>query len=209
MSKVKIEGNASGTGTLTISAPNTNTDRSLTLPDGAGEILLSDGDGSNLTGISSGAWNVVASGSHSGQTLEFTNLDGNYRLLLDVTSTSGSSNFAAYVSNDNGSTWASSYTRIYESMDDGSNAHNTYRNTGITSISLSAPHGILEFDLKHFNESDRGEYFTYSGGYNVSSSFQWFRMYCKSSLTSGVNAFKIVQSTESFTANYQLLQLNS
>ena len=51
MSKVKIEGNASGTGTLTISAPNTNTDRSLTLPDGAGEILLSDGDGSNLTGV--------------------------------------------------------------------------------------------------------------------------------------------------------------
>ena len=43
MSKVKIEGNASGTGTLTISAPNTNTDRSLTLPDGAGEVLVTDG----------------------------------------------------------------------------------------------------------------------------------------------------------------------
>jgi len=51
MSKIKLEGNASGTGTLTISAPSTNTDRTLTLPDGAGEILLSDGDGSNLTGI--------------------------------------------------------------------------------------------------------------------------------------------------------------
>jgi len=51
MSKVKIEGNASGTGTLTISAPNTNTDRSLTLPDGAGEILLANGDGSGLTGV--------------------------------------------------------------------------------------------------------------------------------------------------------------
>jgi len=68
MSKVKIEGNASGTGTLTISAPNTNTDRSLTLPDGAGEILtdastLSSSnlsgalpaiDGSALTGIGGG-----------------------------------------------------------------------------------------------------------------------------------------------------------
>ena len=54
MSKVKIEGNASGTGTLTISAPNTNTDRTLTLPDGAGEILLANGDGSSLTGISGG-----------------------------------------------------------------------------------------------------------------------------------------------------------
>ena len=43
MSKVKIEGNASGTGTLTISAPNTDTDRSLTLPDAAGEVLVTDG----------------------------------------------------------------------------------------------------------------------------------------------------------------------
>ena len=65
MSKVKIEGNANGSGTLTISAPNTNTDRSLTLPDNAGEILtdastLSSStlsgalpaiDGSNLTGV--------------------------------------------------------------------------------------------------------------------------------------------------------------
>jgi hypothetical protein len=32
MSKIKIEPNASGSGTLTISAPNTNTDRTLSLP---------------------------------------------------------------------------------------------------------------------------------------------------------------------------------
>jgi len=54
MSKVKIEGNASGTGTLTISAPNTNTDRTLTLPDGAGEILTDAGlktiNGSSIVG---------------------------------------------------------------------------------------------------------------------------------------------------------------
>ena len=53
MSKVKIEGNASGTGTFTIAAPNSNTDRSITLPDAAGELLLANGDGSNLTGITS------------------------------------------------------------------------------------------------------------------------------------------------------------
>jgi len=33
MSKVKIKGNASGTGVLTIEAPNTDTDRTITLPD--------------------------------------------------------------------------------------------------------------------------------------------------------------------------------
>ena len=34
MAKVKIQGNASGTGVLTVTAPNTNTDRTITLPDG-------------------------------------------------------------------------------------------------------------------------------------------------------------------------------
>jgi len=72
MSKVKIQGNASGTGTLTISAPNTNTDRTLTLPDGAGEILLSDGDGSNLTGIS-GSSDAFWVRSSSGQAPVATN----------------------------------------------------------------------------------------------------------------------------------------
>ena len=38
MSKVAIQGNASGTGTLTIAAPSTNTDRTLTLPDAAGTV---------------------------------------------------------------------------------------------------------------------------------------------------------------------------
>lgn len=39
MSKVAITGNASGTGTLTIAAPNTSTDRTLTLPDNTGTII--------------------------------------------------------------------------------------------------------------------------------------------------------------------------
>ena len=41
MSNVKIEGNASGTGTLTIQAPNTNTDRTFSLPDVTGTVLTS------------------------------------------------------------------------------------------------------------------------------------------------------------------------
>ncbi len=38
MSKVKIQGNASGTGVLTITAPNTSTDRTITLPDATATI---------------------------------------------------------------------------------------------------------------------------------------------------------------------------
>jgi len=39
MSKVSITGNASGTGTFTLAAPNSNSDRTLTLPDNTGTIL--------------------------------------------------------------------------------------------------------------------------------------------------------------------------
>jgi hypothetical protein len=39
MSKVAITGNASGTGTFTLAAPNSNSDRTLTLPDNTGTII--------------------------------------------------------------------------------------------------------------------------------------------------------------------------
>jgi len=41
MSLIKLQGNASGTGALTIAAPNTNTDRTLTLPDATGTVNVS------------------------------------------------------------------------------------------------------------------------------------------------------------------------
>jgi hypothetical protein len=53
MAKVKITGHASGTGVLTVTAPNTSSDRTITLPDATGTLLNSDGDGSSLTGIAS------------------------------------------------------------------------------------------------------------------------------------------------------------
>jgi hypothetical protein len=48
MAKVKITGHASGTGTLTITAPNTSTDRTITLPDGTGTLALTTGDDDKL-----------------------------------------------------------------------------------------------------------------------------------------------------------------
>ena len=41
MSIVKIQGNASGTGEFTLASPNSNTNRTLTLPDNTGTILTS------------------------------------------------------------------------------------------------------------------------------------------------------------------------
>ena len=52
MSKVKIQGNASGSGVLTITAPNTSTDRTITLPDTTGTLLDENSSvpAANLTG---------------------------------------------------------------------------------------------------------------------------------------------------------------
>jgi 6-phosphogluconolactonase (cycloisomerase 2 family) len=51
MSKIALSPDASGTGTFTLASPNSNTNRTLTLPDAAGELLTTTGDGSGLTGI--------------------------------------------------------------------------------------------------------------------------------------------------------------
>jgi hypothetical protein len=40
LSRIALSGNLSGTGTLTIAAPNTNTDRTLDLPDAGGTMVL-------------------------------------------------------------------------------------------------------------------------------------------------------------------------
>ena len=53
MSQLTIIGNASGTGTLTVAAPNTNSDYTLTLPQITDTILTATGDGSGLTGMAS------------------------------------------------------------------------------------------------------------------------------------------------------------
>jgi hypothetical protein len=52
MSKIKIQGSSSGTGTLTIQAPTTSTDRTLNIPDSSGTLLDENSSvpAANLTG---------------------------------------------------------------------------------------------------------------------------------------------------------------
>ena len=42
MSKIALSGNASGTGTFTIASPNSNSDRTLSLPDSAGTLATAE-----------------------------------------------------------------------------------------------------------------------------------------------------------------------
>ena len=53
MSKVAIQGAATGTGVFTLASPATNTDRTLTLPDEAGTVLTSGTAASNIPGYGS------------------------------------------------------------------------------------------------------------------------------------------------------------
>jgi len=59
MSRIAFNGNALGTGTVTIASPNTNSDRTVTLPDVTGSLVVSSGplgtpssgNGSNITNL--------------------------------------------------------------------------------------------------------------------------------------------------------------
>ena len=53
MSKVKIQGNASGTGVVTLTAPNTNTDRTITLPDDTQTLIGTNASGNVGIGTAS------------------------------------------------------------------------------------------------------------------------------------------------------------
>jgi len=54
MSDIKIQPSATGTATVTLTAPVTNTARTITFPDSTSTLLASDGSGASLTGILTG-----------------------------------------------------------------------------------------------------------------------------------------------------------
>ena len=92
MSKVVIAGDASGTGTFTISAPNGNTDRTLVLPDEAGTIdtLQRAGNVLQVVNVQTGA---VATGT---TTIAFDDTvpqssEGTEFITLAITPTSSTS----------------------------------------------------------------------------------------------------------------------
>ena len=89
MSKVKIKGNASGTGVLTIEAPNTNTDSTITLPDGDVTLGVGIDDNATSTAITIDSSENVGVGtsspnSYTGQTTLNINSAGVSRLDLDI-----------------------------------------------------------------------------------------------------------------------------
>jgi hypothetical protein len=65
MSQIKLAPNASGTGIFTIDSPNSNTNRTLTLPDATGTIITTAGGAaiSGTTGTFTGLVDISAAGA--------------------------------------------------------------------------------------------------------------------------------------------------
>jgi len=110
MSKVAIQGNASGTGTFTIAAPNSNTDRTLTLPDEAGTVLTSASDipASSVTGLTQGI-------TEADQFYLTTNLTGNGDVIgnLDRIGLKGFSKIGTGMSKDANGIFTFPQTGLY------------------------------------------------------------------------------------------------
>ena len=91
MSKVKIQGHASGTGVLTVTAPNTSTDRTITLPDSTGTLATTADSVGGANGVDFND-NVKArfgTGNdfaiwHDGSHTRFQNDTGNLNVRADV-----------------------------------------------------------------------------------------------------------------------------
>jgi hypothetical protein len=89
LSKVSITGNASGTGTFTLAAPNSNSDRTLTLPDNTGTIL---------TNATAGTVLQVVSATTSTQVEVSTTAFTDTGLTATITPSSASSKILVFVS---------------------------------------------------------------------------------------------------------------
>lgn len=90
MSKIALTPNASGTGTLTIAAPNTNTDRTITLPDSTGSVVVNEGsgafkidtDGNLLVGKTSSSIATQGAQSNADGSI-FSTVDGTTALFIN------------------------------------------------------------------------------------------------------------------------------
>jgi len=76
MSKVKIQGNASGTGVLTVTAPNTDTDRTITLPDST-DTLAVNSDVTNKLPLAGGTLTGDLEISEAHPKITYTDSDDN------------------------------------------------------------------------------------------------------------------------------------
>lgn len=84
MSNVKVQGNAGGTGTITLAAPNTNSDRTINLPDNDGTIVTTGGASSLTT-----SGNLAFTGTGNRITGDFSNATVANRVMFQTSTVNG------------------------------------------------------------------------------------------------------------------------
>jgi len=153
MSKVKIQGNASGSGVFTLTTPNSSTDRTITLPDGTGTLAFTTGDddklplaGGAMTGLLSNTVNVsrAANGIRSNATnllVENTHASGAAGLRLK-----GGSGEASIIYGENNAT-----DKLYFIPRNDTGKQVVIDHVGKVGIGTNAPNRMLTV------ESDGGE----------------------------------------------------
>jgi len=140
MSKVAIEGNASGTGTFTIASPNSNTNRTLSIPDATTTLVGTDATqtltnktlGSGLVMGASAVTSATAQASTSGTSIDFTSIPSwvkRITVMLSGVSTSGSSPIIIRIG-DSGGISATGYTAGYAEAINLSNTQGANPTTG-------------------------------------------------------------------------------
>ena len=101
-------------GSKTISAPDSASDETITLPAGTKTLLATDGDGSSLTGVGGGAWTYISSATAStSSTLSFTSLSTAkvyVVVLAEVQGSAPNSTLWMRTSTDGGSSYDSGAT---------------------------------------------------------------------------------------------------
>ena len=96
MAKVKITGHASGTGVVTVTAPNTSTDRTITLPDATATIATTADVAARLPSITDGG-NATAITINSAEQVGIGETNPQNTLQLGQTSVMGQDTNSSYI----------------------------------------------------------------------------------------------------------------
>lgn len=115
MSKIRIVPNASGTGTITLQAPNTNTDRTYNLPDSTGNFLTTGESGTinnDMIATNFLRFDLLASGSFTSNFTLSETIDNFDMLFVHYDLSNGTQTIASSNKSDNDwerSLWLSPY----------------------------------------------------------------------------------------------------
>ena len=162
MSNAVLKGHASGTGTVTLETPNTNSDRTIALPDSNGTVMVSGANptfsayGSTTQSVSNGTWTKVVLNNKDFDTANCFDNVTNYRFQPTIAGyyqISACLNFAAATAFPN-----NCIVSIYKNNAQCRNA-SLYVTSGATSNNLSVSSVIIMNGT-----TDYIELFGYMGG---------------------------------------------